>query len=522
MASRGSHRGAVAREAEALPMAADRAPPASRRAPTIIGRYALFDDIAVGGMGVVHLGRLIGSAGFERVVAIKRIRPCYASDPAFVAMFREEIRLLSRVRHPNVVAALDVVENGHDLLLVMEYVHGQPLSSLARRARVLNRPIPVNVCVAIACEALLGLHAVHTATSPTGMPLRIVHRDVSPQNILLGCDGAARLLDFGVAKAESSTSLTEVGQVKGKLGYISPERILGRPLDHRADVYALGVVLWELLASARLFESKHDSRVVENVLAGVIPPFSSLAPRKIPPKLEGLVRKALSDEPSARFATAQAMAHALQGAIKPASTEELSDWVTRTAGGALIERARQLAWAENCPISTPASGSRPIAPVAQEPTGVRAKDSAAATRPTSIPVQAADRRRPSLVPQGSPSIRRKLAIGGLLLVCAAAANAAVQRWVVDNDAARASHAPPAHAPALSAAAQSAAAVVPPVPAAPLAAFDLPRARVEQAAPSEPPPRRPVLPAALRRALLPPAAPCHSAAPPPVSTGSDGF
>jgi len=321
--------------------------------PRLIGRYALFDEIAAGGMGAVYFGRQLGSAGFERVVAVKRAHRATAGDADFIAMFREEIRLLSRIRHQNVVAALDVVEDHGELLLVMEYVHGQALSALTRRARELGRAIPLEICVAVACGVLHGLDAAHTAQSSTGQALGIVHRDVSPQNVLVGCDGLSRVLDFGVAKAVSSGDRTRVGHVKGKLGYIAPEHILGKQLDCRADVYGLSVVLWEMLASTRLFGGGTDSDSIEATLAGKVPRLSTVSSRRIPGALEELVQRGLATDPAQRFASARDMATALQATLSPASAQDVGDWVTQIAHAALVERSRQLAWAENCPLDGP-------------------------------------------------------------------------------------------------------------------------------------------------------------------------
>lgn len=321
--------------------------------PRLIGRYALFDEIASGGMGAVYFGRQVGSAGFERVVAVKRAHQVMARDAEFIAMFREEIRLLSRIRHQNVVPALDVVEDDGELLLIMEYVHGQALSTLTRRARELERAIPLELCVAVACGVLQGLHAVHTAESSTGQALGIVHRDVSPQNVLVGCDGLARVLDFGVAKAANSGDVTRIGHVKGKLGYIAPEHILGKSIDSRADIYGLSVVLWEMLASTRLFAGKKDSDAIEEALAGKVPRLSAVAARRVPPALEEIVRRGLATDPARRFSSARDMASALQAAVSAASAQDVGDWVTELAHSRLVERSRQLAWAENCPLDTP-------------------------------------------------------------------------------------------------------------------------------------------------------------------------
>ncbi len=328
--------------------------------PRVIGRYALFDEIASGGMGVVHFGRLLGSGGFERVVAIKRGHPGLAADPEIAAMFHEEVRLFSRIRHPNVVAALDVVEDAGELLLVMEYVHGVSLAQLARRAREAERPLPLAIAVTILCQVLRGLHAAHSARSAAGEPLGIVHRDVSPQNVLVGCDGLARILDFGVAKARDSQLRTRAGHVKGKLGYVPPEQIRGGAVDRRSDVYGAAVVLWELLANARLFGTGSAADTIQNVLAGKVPSLSVVAPRGVPAGLEAVVRRGLEVEPSQRFQSARDMAHALEQEMALVGEDELGDWVTMSAKELLAERSRRFAWAENCPVSLPRSSALAI------------------------------------------------------------------------------------------------------------------------------------------------------------------
>ena len=170
-------------------------------APRIVDRYALFDVIATGGMASVHLGRLMGPVGFSRTVAIKRLHENFARDPEFVAMFLDEARLVARIRHPNVVQTLDVVASAQELLLVMEYVPGESLALLIKRARAAGKFIPIPIVVDIVTGLLNGLHAAHEATNEKGEPLNVVHRDVSPHNILVGTDGVTRVLDFGIAKA---------------------------------------------------------------------------------------------------------------------------------------------------------------------------------------------------------------------------------------------------------------------------------------------------------------------------------
>jgi eukaryotic-like serine/threonine-protein kinase len=183
----------------------------------VIGRYALYDVLASGGMATVHIGRLLGPVGFSRTVAIKRLHPRYAGDPEFVSMFLEEARLVARIRHPHVVPMLDVVATAGELFLVMEYVAGESLARLAHAAAERGERVPLRVSVAILSGLLQGLHAAHEAHDEHGQPLGIVHRDVSPQNVLVGSDGQARVLDFGIAKAAGRVQTTADGQVKGKL-----------------------------------------------------------------------------------------------------------------------------------------------------------------------------------------------------------------------------------------------------------------------------------------------------------------
>src|ERR1700709_2034653 len=187
----------------------------------VVGRYALYGAIAAGGMATVHLGRLLGPVGFSRTVAIKRLHAQFASDPEFVSMFLDEARLAARIRHPHVVPTLDVVALSGELFLVMDYVHGVSLSKLLREVNMKHIPMPIDIVASVLVGALRGLHAAQSAVSERGLPLGIVHRDVSPQNVIVGSDGLARVLDFGVAKASWRIQTTRDGQVKGKLSYMA-------------------------------------------------------------------------------------------------------------------------------------------------------------------------------------------------------------------------------------------------------------------------------------------------------------
>jgi serine/threonine protein kinase len=307
-----------------------------------IGRYALFGEIASGGMATVYFGRRVGAVGFSRSVAIKQLHPQYAKSPEFVAQFLDEAQLSSRVRHPNVVSVLDVVARDGELFVVMEFVEGEPLSRLVHFAEA---PMPIPVASAILIQVLLGLHAAHEATTESGEPLQIVHRDVSPQNMLVGVDGAAHLLDFGVAKAASKLHTTEHGQIKGKIPYMAPEQLRGEAIDRRADVFAAGIVLWELLTGERLFARDDPGATVTAVLSGLIKPPSQFRP-EISARLDALVLKALQHPREGRFSSAREMAFALEACVPPASNLTVGAWVESMAGASLKERAQRLRQAE--------------------------------------------------------------------------------------------------------------------------------------------------------------------------------
>jgi serine/threonine-protein kinase len=312
----------------------------------VVGRYALFQEIAAGGMATLHLGRLIGSVGFSRTVAIKRLHPQFAKDPEFVAMFLDEALLAGRVRHPNVVGTIDVVALDGELLLVMDYVHGESLSRLLKGEAEAGRCMPLRVVSAVMTGALHGLHAAHEATTETGFPLGIVHRDVSPQNILVGQDGIARVLDFGVAKAAWRAQTTRDGQIKGKLAYMSPEQLLNRDVDRRADIFAASAVIWEALTGTRLFSAEEPGAIYHRVLNERMVPPSELRP-DTPPALEALVMKGLSRDREDRFATAREMAFALERAVAPATPGEVGIWVEEAAHETLQERAKQVGGIES-------------------------------------------------------------------------------------------------------------------------------------------------------------------------------
>lgn len=318
--------------------------------PRLIGRYALFGEIAAGGMATVHFGRLVGPVGFSRTVAIKRLHPQYAKDPEFVSMFLDEARLASRIQHPNVVTTLDVVAMPNEVFLVMEYVQGESLSRLVKNANKAGDRMPWGHIVAVMGGMLHGLHAAHEAKSERREPLNIVHRDVSPQNVLVGTDGVARVLDFGVAKAAMRVGSTRDNQMKGKLSYMSPEQLNGKAVDRRTDIFAAAVVLWETIVGKRLFDGADAGEIFAKVLATDIPQPKSLVP-SVPDALNAVVMKGLERNPERRYQTAREFAIALEGTFPPSTSRAVGEWVERWAHAELERRAQMIGDIESISMS---------------------------------------------------------------------------------------------------------------------------------------------------------------------------
>jgi serine/threonine-protein kinase len=300
----------------------------------VIGRYVLFDQIASGGMATVHLGRLIGSGGFARTVAIKRMHPMFLEEPDFVKMVLDEARLASRIRHPNVVPTLDVVAEGREVCLVMEYVHALSLAQILR-AYGRGKRVPPRLASAIVCGLLHGLHAAHEATDETGAPLGIVHRDVSPHNVLVGSDGIPRVLDFGIAKASGQLHTTREGVIKGKIAYMAAEHLDGAPVDARSDVYSAAVLLWECLMGRRLFEAPNEAALLKPVLAGPDP--STLA-TGLGARVDAFVTSCLSRSLNERPSSARAAALQLERCLGVATATELGAWIDGVVGEKLAKR----------------------------------------------------------------------------------------------------------------------------------------------------------------------------------------
>lgn len=318
----------------------------------LAGRYLLHEPIASGGMATVHYGRLLGEAGFTRTIAIKRIHPKFMGSGNMVSALIDEARIASRIQHPNVVPTLDVFVDRGELFVVMEFVMGETLArigSLARErvqaGRELATVVPPAIVAAIGVGMLQGLHAAHEAKDELGKKLEIVHRDVSPQNVLVGAEGLVRVLDFGIAKATVRGNTTEAGQIKGKPKYMAPEQVRGEPLSRRTDLFATGIVLWELLTGRRMFQS--DLEVLSTFAERTLPAPPSRYNPAVPTKLDVVVRRAMAFAPEDRFEDAASFAVALEEAMEVASQRRVSEWLRGIAGEALEARARKVAEIES-------------------------------------------------------------------------------------------------------------------------------------------------------------------------------
>jgi serine/threonine protein kinase len=307
---------------------------ASERAPLPrLGKYELLAELASGGMATVYVARHLGVPGAERLVVIKRVHRHLLKVPQFREMFHDEARLASQIRHPNVVRLLDVIDDDGELLLVLEYIESISLSALVRRVGAAGERLTPAVASRIVADALLGLHAAHETKDMRGRELAIVHRDVSPQNVLVSVDGVGYLIDFGVAKASSRMTETTGGVIKGKLAYMSPEQAKGVEVDRRSDLFSAGVVLFEVLTGKRLFATtgKEGSSVLMDILLEPIDPPSHVVP-EIPMALDAVVEHALERVRDERFPTAAAFHDALVAAVPPAPAKEVAEVVERFAG----------------------------------------------------------------------------------------------------------------------------------------------------------------------------------------------
>jgi hypothetical protein len=281
-------------------------------------RYEILARLATGGMAELYLARATAADGGITHVVLKRILPSRSHDPQFVTMFLDEAALAAQLHHPNIAQVFDLGRLGSSYFFTMEYVHGENARTVLQREYGLRRKVPIGHAITIAAGAATGLHHAHGATGADRKPLGIVHRDVSPANIMISFAGAVKLVDFGVAKAAVRFHETQAGTIKGKIAYLSPEQCTGnRPVDRRSDVFSLGIVLYELLTVQRLFRRDSDFATMAAIVTDDVPPPSQLRP-EVPPELDGVVMRALEKNPDDRFPTAGAMVDALETAASRA------------------------------------------------------------------------------------------------------------------------------------------------------------------------------------------------------------
>ncbi len=347
-------------------------------------RYELLRPIAAGGMATVHFARSLGAGGFERLVAVKVMHPHLAEETEFVSMFLDEARLAARIRHPNVVATLDVQTDDLGAFLVMEYIEGPSLDKVLRTMFSRRESIPIEIIVKIFLDVLAGLDAAHDLKDGSGAPLNLVHRDVSPQNVLIGVDGIARLTDFGVARAEARLSQrTQTGQLKGKVSYMSPEQAVHAPLDRRSDVYAAGIVLWETLTNQRLLREPTELLTLLKAKEA-----NHKSPREydalVPAEISDACMVALRKNPEDRYPTAGAFAEALE---KAAANDGIAIATTRAVA----------AFITNCRAHTPA------AELLASPSSVT--PSIAGAKPRKAEIEAPAKSDPSPSPESSKDTR---------------------------------------------------------------------------------------------------------------------
>lgn len=303
--------------------------------PAVLGKYQLVRKLASGGMAEVFLARAAGPMGFEKTVVVKRILPHLADEPNFISMFLSEARLAAQLNHPNVVQVFDFGEADGAYFLVMEFIDGVNLRVLFRKAHEQQTPLAFTLVARIISQACEGLAYAHDFVDPaTNEPMGLVHRDVSPDNVLIARNGSVRVVDFGIAKAANQTNLTKTGTVKGKFSYMPPEQLTGQPLDRRADVFALGIVLYELLTGRKPFDTSNEAFIVRAIMYEGFAPAAQFRP-DVPEAMQRILDKALAKSRDERYEDCRALQSDLERFIllqgEPVSQYQLSQLVLRVA-----------------------------------------------------------------------------------------------------------------------------------------------------------------------------------------------
>ncbi len=304
------------------------------------GKYILLDKIATGGMAEIWLAKQLGVEGFEKLVVIKKILPHFTHDRDFVNMFLDEARIAAKLNHPNVVQIYDLGNEQNAYYIAMEYISGDDIKGILQTSIKQGHFLPIQFAANIMSQAAEGLHYAHTLTDMYGTPLDIVHRDISPQNILVTFMGTVKIVDFGIAKAATQSQETRAGTLKGKFAYMSPEQALGKKLDGRSDVFALGIVLYEITLGKRLFRSDSELKTLKMITEDPITPPDEINP-KYPPALSKIVMKALEKDVSKRYQNARELHLDLEDFLKtfpkPSSSVDLSNWMRKTFADKIAE-----------------------------------------------------------------------------------------------------------------------------------------------------------------------------------------
>lgn len=270
------------------------------------GKYVLLNRIAVGGMAEIFLARQEGLEGFEKTICIKRIRPHLSSQPNFVRMFLNEAKLAAQLNHPNIVQIYDLGRINDSYFIAMEYISGRDTSRILPKAEKLRMPFPMIYALKIASNACEGLYYAHSKTDAYGNPLSVVHRDITPENIIVGFNGTVKIVDFGIAKASTQLEQTRAGEIKGKLSFMSPEQAMGKTLDHRSDIFSLGAVMYEWITGYKLFTGENEMAILKNIIDGRIYPPSYFK-EDVHPEVEKILMKALEKDVEKRYQSAWEM-----------------------------------------------------------------------------------------------------------------------------------------------------------------------------------------------------------------------
>ncbi|MFO0550997.1 MAG: serine/threonine-protein kinase [Polyangiaceae bacterium] len=281
-----------------------------------LGKYRLLAELGRGGMSMVYLALVKGPAGFNKLVVLKMIRAQFSEEPEFVTMFLDEARLAARLNHPNIVQTNEVGQEDADYFMAMEYLEGQTLNRILNKA---SSKLSLSMNLRAISESLSGLHYAHELKDFNGQPLGVVHRDISPHNIFVTYEGQVKLVDFGIAKALNSSSETKTGIVKGKVAYMAPEQAMGERVDRRADLFSMGVVLWQMVAGYRMFRGLNDVAIIQKLMTGQIPSIREAVP-DVDPTLEAIITKSLAPKREDRYSTAAEMRGDIEGFL-----DKLSD-----------------------------------------------------------------------------------------------------------------------------------------------------------------------------------------------------